>query len=564
MSVFLKLLGSQYHHARRYNRIIGVLTKYGFEDYVAGLEERHRFKFLRKLVPEKRYRHALQFSKWEKMRMVCEELGPTFIKFGQVLSNRPDLLPRELVHELEKLQDKVPPFSAAEAKRVLGEELNQPLEDIFSELEEQPFASASIAQVHKAVLRDGSAVVLKIQRPGIRETVREDISIMKDVADILVERLPQLKSLDLPELIHNFEESLVREMDFINESINIQRFQYNLKDDPEVHVPKVYKQYTTRNLLTLEFIDGIKVSEHEKLLSAGLDRRVIAKRIIASYYKQVFEYGFFHADPHAGNIFVLPDNRICFIDFGMMGSVLKKDIDQLASLFLAIFDKNIKKIEQALQQLSESPSLVHPKRFEYDLYEFVNTYGLTKVHQNEMSSMVGELRQIVVRHELQVPAHFFLLSRSMVTVEGVVRQLDPHLKLLNEAKPHLEGVIRRKLNPVQIAKRIASSAADFGLYLEDLPGDLRETINKIKTGKIKVDLEHKGIDPLLETAQRITKQVIAAIFSASLIIGSSLLIVAGMPPLWKGVSALGIIGLVLAAVIAFGMLRNISRSKSGY
>ncbi|MEX2597663.1 MAG: AarF/ABC1/UbiB kinase family protein [Salibacteraceae bacterium] len=498
------------------------------------------------------------------MRLVCEELGPTFIKFGQLLSNRPDLLPKELIIELEKLQDKVPPFPTDQMRQLISEDLKQVPEVLFKEFYDTPFASASIAQVHKAVLQNGNEVVLKIQRPGIRQTVIEDIQIMLDLVDILIRRVPSVKAFDPKGLIQSFEESILREMDFINESVNIQRFRLDFKDTPEIYVPAVYRQFTTQNVLTLEFINGIKVSDYNGLHNNNLNRKVIAKRIINLYYKQVFDHGFFHADPHAGNILILPDNVICFIDFGMMGSVLKKDIDQLATLFIAIGQRNIHNIIRALQQLAENPVIENPKRFEYDLNEFVNTYAVTKVHNHEMSTMINSLRNIVLKHKLQVPSHFFLLSRSMIAMEGVVRHLDPSLKLMYAAQPHLVKAVKKKLNPIRFAKGLMSSAFEMAAYLEDLPGDLKETIRKIKSGKVKVDLEHKGIDPLIYTLNRISKQIVAAVIVGSLIVGSSLIILSGARPHWWGISALGVLGLSLAAIVAFGMVSNLRKNDKGY
>lgn len=564
MGFIFKILGSHYHHARRYNKIIRILGRYGFEDYVAHLEKGGRWSFLRKLIPKKRYLHAIHLSRWEKIRLACEELGPTFIKFGQVLSNRADLLPKELISELEKLQDKVPPFPEKQVRKSILEQLGKEPEELFKTFEDTPLASASIAQVHKATLENGQDVVLKIQRPGIREMIKEDISIMYDVVDIFINQYPEIRAIDPIGLIHQFEESILHELDFINESVNIQRFAFNFKDDPDIYIPQVYKRFTTSSILTLEFINGIKVSDHAKLEESGLTKEIIAKRIINSYYKQVFDHGFFHADPHAGNIFALPDNKICFVDFGMMGNVLKKDIDVLASLFSAVNDKNTKKITKALELLADSPFIEDHKKFEYDIFEFVNTFAVTKVHNQEMSTMVSSLRSIVINHKLQVPAHFFLLSKSLISIEGVVRKLDPKMKLLTEAYPYMAGVAKRKLNPLNFVKRIANSAVEFGLYLEDLPGDIKEVVRKIKKGEVKVELEHKGIDPVIHTLNRISKQLVSAIIIGALILGSSLIILADIPPHWHGIPVLGIIGIIISVIVAIGMVNNLSKEDKGY
>src|ERR1051326_115929 len=316
----ISYIDGKVNYLKRYNQIIRVLLKYGFEDLVSYLEDKKRFGFVKKLIPKSTYEHALHLTKWEKMRLVCEELGPTFVKFGQIMSNRPDILPEALIRELEKLQDSVPPISGSSAKQVVKEELKKNPDDLFLMFEEKAFASASMAQVHRATLKTGQKIVLKIQRPGIKEIIESDIKVMLYVAEIFSKRIPSLKSFDPIGLVRNFERSVMEELDFIHESINIQRFHNNFQEDESereiIHSPKVFSEYTTSKVLTMEFIDGIKISDHQKLLQHGLDKNIIAKRLAISYLKQVFEYGFFHADPHPGNLFVLPNNVICYLDYG--------------------------------------------------------------------------------------------------------------------------------------------------------------------------------------------------------------------------------------------------------
>ncbi|MCK5402369.1 MAG: hypothetical protein KAJ28_12105, partial [Flavobacteriaceae bacterium] len=288
----------------RYNQILSVLVKYGFEDLVQHLDERKQFTFLRRIIPKASKKHAAQFTKWEKMRLVCEELGPTFIKFGQILSNRPDLIPFDLVLEFEKLQDNVPPMDDKIAKEVVVSELKDKVDNLFAWFDPKPFASASMAQVHKVTLHSGKRVALKIQRPGIQEIILEDIKVMYRVASVLERRIPSLKSFDPIGLVKNFEVSILKELDFINESINAQRFYNNLMQDKGhdqfANAPKVYLTYTTPKILALEFISGIKIDKIKKLEEKNIDTKVIAKRLSISFFKQIFEYGFFHADPHPG------------------------------------------------------------------------------------------------------------------------------------------------------------------------------------------------------------------------------------------------------------------------
>ena len=562
MSIFSDIK-RKYRSVARYNQILRVLVKYGFEDLVQHLKERNRFTFLRQFISRASRKHAAQFTKWEKMRLVCEELGPTFIKFGQILSNRPDLIPFDLVLEFEKLQDNVPPMDDEIAKEVVVSELKDNVDNLFAWFDPKPFASASMAQVHKVTLHSGKRVALKIQRPGIKEIILEDINVMYNIADVLERRIPSLKSFDPVGLVKNFEESILKELDFINESINAQRFYNNLIQDKGhdqfAHAPKVYQTYTTAKILALEFISGIKIDKIKKLEEKNLDTKVIAKRLSISFFKQIFEYGFFHADPHPGNLLVLPNRHICYLDFGMMGSILPRDIKIFGQLFMSITEKDVNKIINALQRLSNTTTVKNMRDLEFDINEFVEKYYVRTVHENEMSTVLLELKDIIVAHGLKVPTYFYLFARSLVTIEGVIKKLDAELDQFEMAYPYLSRSVSRRYNPVKMGKKVLNSIYELSDYMEEFPRDLKNAIRKINSGQIEVDLTHKGIDPMVHTLQRITKQIVSAFIMVALIIGSSLFIISDISPLWKGFSVIGIIGLIIAVIIALGMLRDIRK-----
>lgn len=554
----------KYRSATRYNQILRVLVKYGFEDLVQHLEERKRYTFLRRFIPKSSLYHASKYSKWEKMRMVCEELGPTFVKFGQILSNRPDLIPFELVLEFEKLQDKVPPMSDKMAKEVVETELKDEVDTLFAWFDPRPFASASMAQVHKVTLHSGNRVALKIQRPGIKEIIIEDIKVMYTVAEILERRIPSIKTFDPVGLVKNFENSILKELDFINESINAQRFYNNLLADKGfdqyARAPKIYQKFTTEKVLALEFINGIKIDRIKKLDEKKVDKKVVAKRLSISFFKQIFEYGFFHADPHPGNLLVLPNRHICYLDFGMMGSILPRDIKIFGQLFIAITKKDIKNIIDALQLLSNTTSIKNLRGLEFDVNEFVEKYYVRDVHDNEMSTVLLELKDIIVAHGLKVPTHFYLFARSLVTLEGVLEKLDPEIDQFEMVRPYLSKSVSRKYDPIKIGKKVINSIYEISDYMEVFPRDLKNAIRKINSGQIEVDLTHKGIDPMVHTIRRVTKQVIAAFIMVALIIGSSLFIITEIPPLWRGYSIIGIVGLIITLIVGYGMLRDIRKN----
>ncbi|NNM22338.1 MAG: hypothetical protein HKO54_02195 [Flavobacteriaceae bacterium] len=549
--------------AVRYNQILRVLVKYGFEDLVSYLEEEKRYGWLRKLLPRKSREHAAQYTKWAKMRLVCEELGPTFIKFGQILSNRPDLIPFDLVFELEKLQDNVPPMATEDAKEVVETELKDSVKTLFAWFDPTPFASASMAQVHQAISLEGERMALKIQRPGIQDIILEDIKVMYSIADVLERRIPSIQSFDPVGLVKNFEASILKELDFIHEAINIQRFYNNLEMDKGLdqyaHGPKVFQEFTTGKVLAMNLIDGIKIDHISELEDASIDKNVIAKRLAISYYKQVFEYGFFHADPHPGNLLVLPNSHICYLDFGMMGSILTRDIEVFGQLFLSIINKDIHKIIKVLLMLSNNTTIKNMRSLEYDINEFVEKYYVRDIHENEMSTILLELKDIIIEHGLKVPTHFYLFARSLITIEGVIAKLDPDFEQLTIVRPYLLKSVAKKYDPIKMTKNILNSLYEINKYMVEFPNDLKNAIAKINSGQIQVDISHKGIDPMVHSIQRVTKQLVSTLIIVALIIGSSLFIIYKIGTLWSGISSIGIMGLVIAGILTIGLLWNLSK-----
>lgn len=539
----------QLRHIRRYNKILSVLIRYGFDDYVAYLEENHRFPLLRKLISRSRRKEALKYNKWEKMRMVCEELGPTYVKFGQIISTRPDLIPEDLITELQKLQDAVPSFSFKEVEQIFKNEFGKSVFELYKEFGETPVASASMAQVHRAVMHDGTIVAVKVQRPNIRKVILEDIKIMRDIAIMLSKRIPSLKQFDAVGLVENFAESIQKELDFIHESWNLQRFALQFKDHKDIYVPRYFKGLSTSKVITQDFIHGQKINKLKDLKEAGLDSKILAKRLITSFYQQIFEYGFFHADPHAGNLIAMKDNVVAYLDFGMMGSVMRRDLENLGQLILAIEDGNIKKIIRYIHYLGDVSIINDSRQLEFDVHEFVGKYRVNEKYQDNLSDILLDLKDIILKHNLKVPAHFFLLTRSMVNAEGVVRQLDPELSLTDEVRPFIVKMISKDHGIMGIGKRFMNFATEFGSYMEDFPHDLRQFMKMAKNGEIKVDLEHKGVDPFIQTIEKVTKQMILTVIIAASLIGSALMVVSKTEPLWLGMSAWAWFGFSFAFVL---------------
>ncbi|MCB9188567.1 MAG: AarF/ABC1/UbiB kinase family protein [Flavobacteriales bacterium] len=556
----VKFFIKQVRHANRYNKIIRVLLKYGFEDYVAHFKDGKGF--LRYFIPKRKIREAAELNKWERMRLVCEELGPTFVKFGQVLSSRRDLLPAELIEELSKLQDSVPIFPGKIAKEILDDEFGAFKNEKIISFDEFPFASASMAQVHKARLATGEQVAIKVQRPDIRDMIEEDIEIMRGLAGILGERLPSIKHFDPVGLVDKFSESIHFELDFIHESINLKRFAYNFKDSSVIKAPQIYNELTSTKVLTMEFVEGqkpkkVKLDEGEQPRSSK-----VAREIADSFFKQVFDHGFFHADPHAGNIIVNEKNEIYFIDFGMMGTILKKDKEHLGNLLLSIEMQDVKLMMTAISYLTNVVVFENRKSLEYELIEYINKYAYTENFHLQVGQMLTDLTEVMNNHNLQIPSHFFLITRAMFALEGLVRDLDNEIVLMDLIKPVVRARLLDDRNPVTTGEKIINSMYDLGNYLEEFPSDLRQTMKLIRKGKLSVNLKHEGMDPTVKTLNRLGRQLIIVILVSSIILGSSVFILADTDPKLWGVPVYSLVGYLFASFMGVYLLLRLYKQES--
>lgn len=445
---------------KRYRQILKVLVKYGFEDIVAHT----RFKTLNwaRLIPDRDGIPAMNFTRYERIRLVCEELGPTFIKFGQILSNRADILPHDLIIELEKLQDKVPATPFSELKPKLEREFKKPLEDIFAEFAETPLASASIAQVHKVKLKNGQDAVLKIQKPGIRKSVAADIEIMRDLAKIIESNFPESAVMQPVELVNTFEKAIRREMNFITEATSMKRFAKNFENDPRVYVPKVYEEYTTPKAICQEFIKGHKLNDLQAIKAAGLTPKEAAKTGLDLYFIQVFEHSFFHADPHPGNIFILPDGRLAFIDFGMMGTLSPDDQFILGDLMYYIYVQDVKKLADTIQAMSRDSIIQKREEFEQQLHEFLEEAHTTSISEVEMSDIIEGLRKVMYNYKIKISSNFHLLMRALIIIEGVGLTLFPDYNLMEEVQPYARRIMAKRYSPKELFKRFYGSIQQMG------------------------------------------------------------------------------------------------------
>jgi ubiquinone biosynthesis protein len=480
-----------------------------------------------------------------------------------LLSNRQDLLPPGLVTELSKLQDGVPSFSSALARKMIEKETGKKIAELFKEFGDTPIASASIAQVHRAVMHDGRVVAVKVRRPDIVKTIESDLRIMRDLAVLIEERFPSLRVYDPRGLVKSFDESLRTELDFVNEAASIRRFHFQFKDNPEVHVPYVVDEVSTGSILTMEFIEGRKIFSPTPAGQTPLDLPLVADRMVRSFFVQIFRYGFFQADPHPGNFLILKGNVVGYLDFGMMGSILRKDMELLGQLVIALAEQDVKTILRNVQELAGIASYGNIRRLEYDTNELVNRYAYMPDFHNHIGEILMDLTRLLAKHGLRVPTNFFLLIRALFALEGLARKLDPNISMYELLKPEITRTAMEIQAPEAVGRRVVGSLRELVLYLQDFPQDLKETMRMIKAGEVKVDLEHKGIDPVMRTVNRVSRQMVAAIFTGALLVGSAMLHVAKVEPLWGNVPSIAVVGYILAGIVGLGTVINLMRSDEG-
>ncbi len=553
------LIRRTYRHIHRYRQILTVLFKYGFDDLLNSLKVEQYLEIGLQMISRKRREKIETLSRAERVRMALEELGPTFVKMGQILSTRPDLLPVEFIQEFAKLQDHVPPFAYTEVRRIIETEFGTALEDIFKDFDPVPLASASIGQVHQARLADGEEVVVKVQRPNIQQIFAVDLEILLHLATLLERHVEGWEIHRPTRVVEEFTHMLQKELDYTIEASHVERFAWQFASDPTIYIPLVYRNATTKRVLTMEYIEGIKASDIDRLEEAGLDRREIAQRGAKIIMHQIFVHGFFHADPHPGNIFILPNNVICFVDFGMMGRLDRQNREHFVDLVMSIVRRDETKATDALLRLTDWDEEPHRSALEREIAEFMDQYFYRPLKEVELGSLLHQLLELVSRHRLRFPPDLFLTLKALSTLENLGRLLDPDFDLIKQAAPFVWHVQMDRLHPKRLTKDMLDSGAELFHLLKEIPGEIREILKQVRQGKIKVEFEHRGLEPMLITHDRISNRLAFAIVLASLVIGSALIVLSDIPPKWYEIPVIGLAGFLVAGVMGFWLLLSILR-----
>ena len=514
-------------HRVRYAEIAQVLSRHGlgYLIAVAGLDRRVPL-YRRLLVPAEDGDLAPPVH----VRMALEELGATFVKLGQILSTRPDLMPPEYQVELARLHDDAPPIPGDIVRQVIAEELGCAPEEVFASFDMVPLAAASIGQAHAATLGDGTEVVVKIRRPGVVEQVEEDLEILGNLAAQADRRWPAAAAYDLVALVDEFSTTLRGELDYLREGRNAERFAGHFVDDPDVHIPRVFWETSTSRVLTLERLRGLKVSDTGGLERAGIDRRLLAERATRVTARMVFEHGFFHADPHPGNLFIEPDGRIGLVDFGMVGTLDDELRDRLGALLLAIARTDADRITSALLGLGVATQAVDRVALQRDVKAFIRRYEGRSLGEIRVAAVVNEIFAVMRRHRLQLPRELVLILKMVVMTEGMGSQLDPQFQLGSVLRPYAEQLVAERLSPVVLARRLQQAGievAQLGVELPDLLRRLVRTLDRdLDRDKSQLNVRIDNLDEAVARIEKIGNRVIAGAITAALIEGLGELVAA--------------------------------------
>ena len=548
------VIGRTYRHLNRYRQILAILFKYGFGDLLERLRIDQYIEAGLQAISKKRTDRVEKLTRPQRLRMAFEELGPTYIKLGQVLSTRPDLVPADFLNELAKLQDAVPPFPFDEVKEAVEAEFGTPPEELFDQLEERPLASASIGQVHKARLKDGEAVAVKFQRPGIQKIIEVDLEIMLHLAMLAERHIKEFEIHRPVKIVEEFARTLEKEIDYNIEATHMERIARQFLDVPYVYIPAVFREFTTSQILTTELIDGIKISRIEKLESAWLDKKVIAERIVGLVLRQTFDHGFFHADPHPGNIFVLTDNVICLVDFGMMGLVDRATREAFVDLIDSVVHQHEVKTTEALLNLTDWDEHPDVRALEREVSDFMGRHLYKPLKDMEIGKLLRDLIQLTLRFRLRIPPDIFLMIKALSAVEGIGRTLDPEFDLVAHATPFIRRVKLERFAPKRISADVFDMMSRLLQFLQQFPKDMMDLTGMIRQQRLSLKLEHKGLENMLATQDQTSNRMSFAIIIAALIIGSALIVISEIPPLVFGISLIGIIGYLVAAIMGIWLL----------
>lgn len=543
--------------AVRLAEVVQVLVRQGFVDLVrrSGLHESIPAKLLRKI-------HIMEAARGEpettgrRLRQALTELGPTFIKFGQVLSTRPDLVGTDVAHELSELQDRIAPIPIVEMAAVFKDELGEEPSVLFAEFDTEPIAAASLSQVYRARLKTGEPVAVKIQRPRIERVIEADLSLMRRIAEWAAARLGDAAWFDAPGVVEEFARSIRRELDFHVEARVIERFRANFSDVRDVFVPKPYREFSGQRVLTMDWVDGVRVDALDQYENRNCVPARVAAISAEMICRQIFEFHLFHADPHPGNIFITRDDRIAFLDYGMIGHLERTDALALADLLACLFRADAAGFLDALLLLSEGEPL-NRSSLEHQIADFIAFEGQAIIGGGRVGEGIEKMITLLRSNQLQLAPRFSLLLKALATVETVGHMLDPEMDIVPIIQPHVNRVMMERYSPAHVIADTRDTMASLARLTRKLPADIEQVLRMLRLGKLKMQLNHEGLSHLSKVTDVASNRIAIGVILGSLIIGSSHLITVG-----GGAYRLGLAGYIVAGLLGMSLVISIIRSKN--
>ena len=550
--------------ANRIRQITNVFLKYGFGKVIDQIHLGRFIPFRKRLKAFGQWPSVKGPSAPEQLRKAFAELGPSFIKLAQILSSRPDLITKHYAEEFKKLQDRVPPFPAEDAIRIIEQETGNKLHDIFIEFDRSPIAAASIAQVFRGKLKDGSDVIIKVQRPHIREQIETDIRILIYAANLLEKYFPESSFFNPAGIVEEFSRTVRKELDFLEEARNCIRFRHNFMNNPDIYIPKIFEEHTTDKVLIMERIEGVRIDDIKEITRQGLDRKHLAKIGVDAYFKMVLEDGFFHADPHPGNIFAMPGGMIGFMDFGIVGRISSELRETLAGTFLALIHKDFDSLIDQYLELGLVPEHIDMdifrKAFKADLSDFLEPlYGLT-IKEINFADYLDTVTHIAIKHKMKIPSDLLLVNKAMLFLENVGRELDPDFDFISAAEPYASKLIKEKLKPGRLYEKARKNILEISDFAFFFPKQMKQIIQKMLRDDIGIKMTHVGMEKFIKDLDRSSNRIAFSMIISAILLSSAIMHATGAGPSVFGMSLLGIVSFGIAFILGVWLIISIIRS----